>query len=283
MDEVQQEVPYSVAHVQIIPDTEEIEESDWRQCRTEGDVAAARALAVQESFERWHRYEHENTVLPLPTDTELEPDQVAGSALAKVLPYSPFSSVVQVPKLRSEALKDPTTIDNSIFKQNKGFTGKPSSTLNSDDSQRTLEERLVQGNILQDPWLDPELMNLSMDELEHKLWLALNDFLKETRTPVSPILLGLLPLQHKWPRSFLLERIADTIEKQTKLDHKYVRVSAEYPALRRQKRFSYSAAALLEDLETVTPWRHQLLAIPSTKDRLVFVLQRFMAENGAFQ
>jgi len=283
VDEVQQEVPYSVAHVQIIPDTEEIEESDWRQHRTEGDVAAARALAVQESFERWHRYEHENTVLPLPMDSDLEPGQVAGSALAKVLPYSPFSSVVQVPKLRSEALKDPTTIDNSIFKQNKVFTEKRSSKLNADDSQCTLEERLVQGNILQDPWLDPELMKLSMDELEHKLWLALNDFLKETRTPVSPILLGLLPLKHKWPRNFLLERIADTIEKQTKLDHKYVRVSAEYPALRRQKRLSYSAAALLEDLETVTPWRHQLLAIPSTKDRLVFVLQRFMAENGAFQ
>ena len=285
MDEVQQEVPYSVAHVQIIPDTEEIEESDWRQHRTERDVAAARALAVQESFERWHRYEHENTVLPLPMDTEfgLGPDQVVGSALAKVLPYSPFSSVVQVPNLRNEALKDPTTIEDSILKQNKVITERRHNNLNADDSLCTLEERLVQGNILQDPWLDPGLMKLSMDDLEHKLWLALNDFLKETRTPVSPILLGLMPLQHKWPRNFLLERIAETIEKQTKLDHKYVRVSAEYPALRRQKRLSYSAAALLEDLETVTPWRHQLLAIPSTKDRLVFVLQRFLAENGAFQ
>lgn len=148
VDEVQQEVPYSIAHVQIIPDTEEIEESDWRQHRTEDDVAAARALAVQESFERWHRYEHENTVLPLPMDADLEPEQVAGSALAKVLPYSPFSSVVQVPKLRSEALRDPATFDTSILKQNKVITHRLSQNLSVASSQCTLEERLVQGNIL---------------------------------------------------------------------------------------------------------------------------------------
>ena len=151
MDEVQQEVPYSVAHVQIIPDTEEIEESDWRQHLTEGDVAAARALAVQESFERWHRYEHENTVLPLPMDADLEPDQVFGSALAKVLPYSPFSSVVKVPQLRNEALQDPTSFDTSVLKQNKVLTEKRNRHLNTADSQCTLEERLVQGNILYVP------------------------------------------------------------------------------------------------------------------------------------
>ena len=135
-----------------------------------------------------------------------------------------------------------------------------------------------------DPCLDPRLSSLSIDELEERLWLALNDFLKGTRTPVSPILLGLLPVDRTWPEDFLLERIATVVEKQTQLDHKYVRVSADYPALRRQKRLSYSAAALLERPQhKVNAWREQLLAIPSAKDRLAFVLQRFETEYGAFQ
>lgn len=268
--EVQQEIPYSVAHVQIIPDTEEIEESNWRRDRTEGDVFAARALAVQESFERWHRYEHENTMLPLPMEADLEPTDVMGSALAKVLPYSPFSSVVQASKLRHEILKEPTPSNDE----------DDLCTLTVDCAQNTLEERLVKGHVLEEPLVNPELAKLSIDELEIKLWFALNDFLKNTRTPVSPVLLGLLPVGRKWPRNFVLERIANAVEEQTELDHKYVRISAEYPALRRQKRLSYSAAALLEDPDSVTTWRRQLLSIPSTKDRLAFVLQRFQTEYG---
>lgn len=278
---MQQYVPYSVAHVQIIPDTEEIEDSDWRQHRTEGDVCAARALAVQESFERWHRYEHENTMLPLPMETDLDPSEVMGSALAKVLPYSPFSSVVQVPTLRRETLKDPTGTTKKG--DSLSWEHQPRHILRADYAQNTLEERLVKGHILEEPNLDPELTKLSIDEVEERLWFALNDFLKSTRTPVSPILLGLLPVGRHWPKSFVLERIANAVAEQTTLDHKYVRISAEYPALRRQKRLSYSAAALLEDPTGVNAWRRQLLSIPSTKDRLAFVLQRFQTEYGAFQ
>jgi hypothetical protein len=97
------------------------------------------------------------------------------------------------------------------------------------------------------------------------------------------MLLGLLPPHQSWPANFVLERIADAVEEQTELDHKYVRVSKDYPALRRQKRLSYSAAALLEDPESVTAWRRQLLAVPSTKDRMALVLQRLQAQFGAFQ
>lgn len=274
--DVQQEVPYSVAHVQIIPDTEEIEESDWRHHLTEGDVAAARALAVQESFERWHRYEYENTMLPLPLTNDLEPDQVVGSALAKVLPYSPFSSVVQASNLCHEDLKDPATtatVDSStLFNQS------------ADYEEDTLEERLVQIHQLSDPpLLDPDLTSMSMEELERELWVALDGYLKSTRKPVSPILLGLLPDNQKWPKGFLLERIAKFVREQTKYDHKYVQVSPEYPALRRQKRLSYSAAALLEDAESAKPLRRQLLSIPSTKDRLAYVLQQFSPYYGAFE
>ena len=284
--DVQQEIPYSVAHVQIIPDTEEIEESDWRFHRTEGDVAEARALAVQESFERWHRYEYENTVLPLPITNDLESSQVVGSAMAKVLPYSPFSSVVQVSNLRNEQLTEPSDVANhNIPKNVHNSQGEKTKRQKSthDATQNTLEERLVQGHIFNDPYLDPTLTEMSTDELEIRLWYALNDYLKTTRTPVSPILLGLMPVGQKWKRGFLLERIAKVIEEQTQLDHKYVRVSADYPALRRQKRLSYSAAAVIENPETANALRRQLLAIPSTKDRLAFLLQELSDEYGAFQ
>ena len=278
--DVQQEVPYSVAHVQIIPDTEEIEESDWRHHRTEGDVAAARAMAVQESFEKWHRYEYENTMLPLPLTNDLEPSQVAGSALAKVLPYSPFSSVVQASNLCNEALRDPATAASSQ-------TVADSSTLceqTADYSQNTLEERLVQVHHLSDPpLLDPDLTSMSLYQLERELWVAIDGYLKSTRKPVSPILLGLLPGGQKWPKGFLLERIAKFVREQTKYDHKYVQVSPQYPANRRQKRLSYSAAALLEDAESTRPLRRQLLSIPSTKDRLAYVLQQFSPYYGAFE
>ena len=273
---MQQEVPYSIAHVQIIPDTEEIEESNWRKQLTEGEVAEARAMAVQESFERWHRYEYENTMLPLPLTNDLEPSQVVGSALAKVLPYSPFSSVVQVSKLCNEHLKDPSASSETASSKRREQS--------SDYAQNTLEERLVQVHQLSDPpFLDPDLTAMSMEELERELWVALDGFLKTTRKPLSPILLGLLPVDQKWPKGFLLERIAKFVREQTKYDHKYVRVSPEYPALRRQKRLSYSAAALLEDAESTKPLRRQLLSIPSTKDRLAFVLQQFSPDYGAFE
>jgi hypothetical protein len=47
--------------------------------------------------------------------------------------------------------------------------------------------------------------------------------------------------------SFVLHRIANAIQKQTQLHHKYVAVDESYPALRRQKRLSYAAAHVLEN------------------------------------
>jgi Lon protease-like protein len=268
--QVQQELPYSMAHVQLLPDTEEVEESDWITVRTEGDVVKARALALAESFQRWHRYEFENTMLPLPLQSDLQPGQVVGSALAKVLPYAPYSSVVDVERLAQETLE---TINTSP-------TTSSSDQAITDDSQRTLEYRLLQARILNQPSTLGQLENLTCDQLEIRLWLALNDFLQHTRTPVSPVLFGLLPWKNDWPLSFVLKRIGDSIAEQTEKDHKYVRVSPHYPAARRQKRLAYAVAALLEDLDTVNAFRQELLEIPSTRMRLAALVQKMENECG---
>jgi Lon protease-like protein len=274
--QAQQELPYSTAHVQLLPDTEEVEDSDWITARPEGDVVTARALALAESFQRWHRYEFENTMLPLPLQADLQPDQVVGSALAKVLPYAPYSSVVDVEHLAKETLENtnlsPTTLSSSSLSSDQATT---------DDSLRTLEYRLLQGRILNQPSTPlGRLESLTCDQLEIRLWLALNDFLQHTRTPVSPVLFGLLPWKNDWPLSFVLKRIGDTIAAQTEKDHKYVRVSPHYPAARRQKRLAYAVAALLEDLDTVNDFRQELLEIPSTRMRLAMLVQKLENEGG---
>jgi Lon protease-like protein len=268
--EALQELPYSMAHVQLLPDTEEVEESDWITVRTEGEVVTARALALAESFQRWHRYEFENTMLPLPLQSEMQQNQIVGSALAKVLPYAPYSSVVDVERLARETINMDLAIPAS------------SDQVTTDDSpQNTLEYRLLQGRILNEPSTPlGRLEELSSDTLEIRLWLALNDFLQHTRTPVSPVLFGLLPWKNDWPISFVLKRIGDSIAAQTEKDHKYVRVSPDYPAARRQKRLSYAVASLLEDLDTVNAFRQELLEIPSTRLRLAALVQKLENEGG---
>lgn len=269
--QVQQELPYSMAHVQLLPDTEEVEESDWIMTRTEGDVVTARALALAESFQRWHRYEFENTMLPLPLQSDLQPNQIVGSALAKVLPYAPYSSVVDVERLARETINmDPMALSPPSSDQIK-TDGSP---------KNTLEYRLIQGRILNQPPPLGRLEELTCDQLEIRIWLALNDFLQHTRTPVSPVLFGLLPWKNDWPISFVLKRIGDSIAQQTEKDHKYVRVSPIYPAARRQKRLSYAVAALLEDLDTVNDFRQELLEIPSTRMRLAALVPKLENEGG---
>lgn len=265
--DVQQELPYSMAHVQLLPDTEEVEGSDWVAHRSEADVTKARAYALQESFERWHCYEYDNAKLPLPLESDLSMTDVAGSPLAKVLPYAPFSSVVRVDQMLDEPLLPASPADSMITPRQWEY------------SQNTLEHRLLQGGILQQSTEAPFLQDVSTDQLEIRVWLALNEFLKETRTPVSPVLFGLLP-SIKWPRGFILERIGDFIAKQKDLDQRYVRVTASYPAQRRQKRLSYAVAALLEDSETVNHFRHELLEIPSTRERLALILRKLENQVG---
>lgn len=273
--EIVQTKPYALGHVHILPDVEEIDDSDWMHHRTEHEVAPARALAVAESFHKWHRYEYEHTVLPLPLREDLKADQVVGSALAQVLPWAPYSAVVQAECL----LRQEPPLNNA--------TRRLSSTCCLEDAASpTLEHCLWQKSILRHPFLDPTWMlkNNSDDELEIQVWLALNSFLQISKKPVSPILLGFLPHGVEWPEQFVLERITMAID-ESDFTSKYVRLSTSYPAGRRRKRLSYVLSALLEQHppNQVHRLRQDLLAIPSTRIRLVYVLQLLHDQTLAFQ
>lgn len=274
--QIKQDKPYAIANVQVLPDLEEMDDSSttWFRCRTEPEVEQARAMANQESFQIWHSFEFENSTLDLPQQNDLPVEAVVGSALAKVLPYVPYQANRNVEALYKQQLDASSSsfpvIDNSLVTQDPIL------------QSMTLEERLIRLGILKHPVLGNRYLQLSHDELEYRIWLALDDFLSSTKRPVSPILLGLIPQHVIWPTTFQLQSILKSIQ-QTNLEHKCVVLPSSYPALRRQKRLSYSVAALMESIDTKTKFRQDLLSIPTTKERLAFILQQLETEWGSFQ
>lgn len=302
--EIVQELPYGIANMQLLPDREEIQlpstntkkketentgelktradgssSSSSRQkpiLYTESMVQQARALALVESWKKWFPYEFEASNFPLPQVENMAACEVVGSALAKVLPYVPFD----LHKLPTEDLIPPNMQESDKTTCTEQQSVKAATTTammmeeeEDDDDDKSpkkpLEVRLLEGGILKEAGVPDSLLRMPLAELEVNLWLALNDFLKSSRTPVSPVLLGLLPpsvgSKTNWPSDFVLESIADAIDHNYAgvLEHKYVRVSAVYPAIRRQKRLSYYAAALLErNPDRVNELRQMLLQIP---------------------
>ena len=309
VEEIVQTAPYSVAHVQLLPDIN-IEEDD------DDAVVRNRLDAVLESFQKWHRYEFEQTQLPLPSSSNqnsnrpssekvdeeklekkkfdeeeyLDPSQIIGLALTQVIPHAHYSSVVNVQQLQAEPTLRQMVNNNNIH------SGNDSATIN-------VEQQLMERGIFSLPWLDRDLRNQTCSQLERILWVWIDKYLKQTKRPVSPSLLALLPPggeqeEEKWPRSFVLEFIFNAIVKEQEKDkssldpsqHRFVtRISEHYPALRRQQRLSYAAASLLEDFDSelgTHSLRMKLLRIPSTQQRLAFVLQNFRERaegGGAFQ
>jgi hypothetical protein len=78
----------------------------WRTCSYDTEEVEIRLVTVRterggngsclgdgESFQRWHRAIRKY-MLPLPLQGDAGQNQIVGSALAKVLPYAPYSSVV---------------------------------------------------------------------------------------------------------------------------------------------------------------------------------------------
>ena len=269
--DVVQQLPYSIANVQILPDIEEIDpDVESVLGKSEEEIRVARAMAFEESI-RFHDYEYDpEHVLPMPDHATLEASQVLGSAIAKVLPYCPFSKTLEPPADRLPA---------SLTPQGDAFRDHCSAV-----AATVLEYTLLSKQVLNEPISHPLSLrrgqNLTSDELEYELWLAINDFLVMTKTPVSPILLGLLPpedtFQTPWPSTFLLSSInKDLANLKGKVEHDFVPVSPLYPSYRRQRRLSYSAAYLLENTVLDDGIRQILLEAPTTKGRLRLVLERF--------
>ena len=290
---IHQELPYSIVDAQILPDAEEMDPSlttsDMLHFE-ESEMGLARGLAVQESL-RFHDYEYdpEHSLSGVTNKTYLEPTDILWSAIARVLPYCPFSKTIQAPL--------PTEGTFFISKSTSTSTDLPGATKEKQEKEETsLEYKLLEKGILQVPLFDPDFdskyQHLTTDELEHKLWMTLNHYLKETKTPVSPILLGLLPpapmvngtevtansnlVEQEWPKEFTLYPIVQELQQYQNYTHDFVRVSSAYPAHRRQRRLSYSALHLLEKTaDKANKLRPQLLKTPSTRERLRLVLEKF--------
>lgn len=178
----------------------------------------------------------------------------------------------------------------------------------------TLEQQLMQGGILREPPVHPEVHrrnNLNSNELEILLWINIDEFVRVTSssTTIAPELLSLLPFDVKWPRSFVLEKMANVYfndvgtnsfndkdntipaankykeippkSSPTKLHgtsmHDSCRVDKNYPSYRRQKRLSFVAPVLLENSKMGggALLRQILLEIPTTQGRLSAILERF--------
>lgn len=257
--DVHQHLPYSIADAQILPDAEEVDPhlDFYDGTVPEEELRPARAMAVQESV-RFHAYEYDQFhCLHVPAGPDVTVSDISHAAIAKVLPYCPFSKTLEPPTPEPPLAVSPTTVVDvqgraSRAKQN----GIQSNNNNNDEDSSSLEYMLLRRGILQVPPADPEYIyykqpNMATDELEYQLWLALNHFLVTTKKPVSPILLGLLPPKgsahdsRPWPDDFVLDGIAASIG-DADIDHDFVPVSPDYPAHRRQRRLSFSAAYLLE-------------------------------------
>ena len=328
VQEVLQDLPYSIANVQLLPDVEELTSKalteecalpespmtpsscsslDTVVALPETSVAAARAQAVQESMQRFHEYEYDaNHHLRLPNGPKVGIKHMSYDAMTRVLPYARFAS---------------DFVAASNRKSNVPKTEQP----NVQDDTASLESELLQRGIYKIPPTDPEYtprlsrpnvdpdtgaelppIELTVDELEQQLWIAINDYYLATQKSISPILLSLLPptsaFPDDWPENFVLHKIAQAIQLQRKKDEimesgkesvditeissemrigsiaEYQPLHPDYPAYRRQRRLSYTAAYLLEsgdEPEKAQRFRALLLSIPSTSQRMKLVLERF--------
>lgn len=239
VDQVVQHYPYSISHVQLLPDTEALPEgADENFCKI------ARAAAVAESFQ-YHDYEYDHVMLPLPEEADFLPAEgIPATEISKVLPFAFYSSDCS----SLDSIEEKSPVESSSF-----HGGQP-----------PLESALRGGAILSDPPFipGPDSVNrrsMDLNTIETLLWLALDDFCQSTGFVLPEEILCLMP-----PDLDYLD-----------MDPPKQRLSAKYPALRRQQRLSYVAPAILENLEIGAGMRQAWLNTPSTKSRLAAVLERF--------
>jgi hypothetical protein len=282
VDTVVQSVPYGVAHVQILPDLEELLGSTTITTPIDENFAKiARGAAVAKSFQ-YHDYEFANTPLPLPIQDDEEymsDEEMRPSEIAKVLPfafYSEDASSLDDIDIEEEIEEESTTPSSS------GFSGgKP-----------TLEAQLQGWRLLRDP---PALVELSsntkttaaaaaaaaaaevldVDALETFLWLAMEELCRVSGLVLPEEIFSLLP-PHMDYLDFGVNRRATSGTPQPAIV-----LSAKYPALRRQKRLSYAVPALLESTNLGAGMRQVWLTTPSIRARLQAVLERIRRVNDA--
>ena len=240
-----QNLPYSMANVQILPDYEQLSTA---VDTLEEHAAIDRARAIVQSFQ-YHAYEYKETPLPLSREKKyFSLQDTYGSWLSDLLPFAPYYlDHALLPKDNATSLTDawdsPATLGVEL----------------------SLETRLLNKAIVQNPpGIQPT--GLSNDELEAQLWNALEDYCTAKGIQLPDPVLALLPPGRSWLR----------------VPHVwYRRVAAgRYPAQRRQARLSYAAAYFLEQTDVGKGMRQIWLETPTTNARLADLCDRFDIVNA---
>ena len=290
-----QELPFSIADVQLLPDNEEMEyvlaqqqkgetsDEMWYSALDSSDVTKARRTATSNALS-WQQYEFDDTIkLPVRSDgsDDLTPADVVGTALKSVVPHVPFASST----LPSKLISTVCTEDKS--ENANGNDSENSSPQNSTDSL-PMEKHLIESGILLGPSEpDPSRRRSSftIEQLERELWIFVNEWVQVNNAMSSfpPELLTLLPPRdtYEWPEDFLLEDLATTMAATSELkgSRPFVRISEDYPAHRRRRRLSYVISALTDHTPFGRGMPPILLEIHSTRDRLEAVLDVFEFVN----
>jgi len=233
-------------------------------CLRADEVASAgpaRARATYKSVNSYHLYEcdPEQRLDGIPQKSDLGIIDITHDAISRALPYCRFSNTTealsnsneQPTKEIAKSKQSPTTASPSLEFQllRRGITKIPPSdrrfSYNTEPTYSSNDEGNESVESSSRPW--------TTDELEYELWLVLDYFSEATNKPVSPILLALLPNEDQmpkpWPTGFRLkDMLEDHHKKNPQLISNSSSNSGMYPNQRRQRRFSFSAAHLLESV-----------------------------------
>lgn len=240
-----QNLPYSIANVQILPDYEQLSTA---VDTLEDQAAFDRATAIVQSFQ-YHAYEYKETPLPLSREKKyFSLQDTYGSWLSDLLPFAPYY------------------LDHSLLPDNTtppvGMCDAPTTL----GVELSLETRLLNKAIVQNP-PGVQRTGLSNDELEAQLWNALEDYCTAKGIQLPDPVLALLPPGRSWFRvpHVWYRRVAD---------------AGRYPAQRRQARLSYAAAYFLEQTDVGRGMRQMWLETPTTNARLADLCERFDIVNA---
>ncbi|OEU08648.1 hypothetical protein FRACYDRAFT_249544 [Fragilariopsis cylindrus CCMP1102] len=266
IDSIHQEIPYSIVDVKLLPDIEELHHeagqvgvglSSSKDNSNDDDeqllldriinedeslqVGPARNKAIQESIQKYHGYEcNPNQKLNgIPTKSDLSIADITHDAISSVLPYCPF--------IDDDFNFDDDNNDNNDDKQRTTTSNTAVTTTAkvTEEGETTpspsLELQLLLKGIMKIPPSDKRFNygsnEWTTDELEHELWKIVDEFLIVTNktNTISPLLLELRNSSNQKNQN----------QNKNKEEKEF---SNYYPNHRRQRRFSYSVAYLLESV-----------------------------------
>ncbi len=272
VEDVVDTLPYAVANVQILLDREELPWESVVGKQTAGRnydeniCRFQRGRAVDASFS-YHTYEFDLPRLPISDTNEtgkekyLTNEDVPWIEISQLLPFAHYSTMEEC--CLDVANEKFARIHETISPTTSGFSG----------GELSIEQRLWNGGILWEPPSIPSVVNrrsrkdttaLNCDTLEVLLWLALDDFCRATGFVLPMEVRCLLP-----PELDYLDIKSD------------IYLSSSYPKLRRQRRLSYIAPEVIENIELPMKGMRQVwLNTPSTAQRLLGALERYEYLNN---